>query len=133
MNSFHVVIRAQGIDPTAALAVSFEELAAALETLDRLYFEPDGSFVWTGGSAVDRWQIDGLVYDRAGRVQYVDLKASAPPDAVTSLAEAVDRILAALATPLASLAFDQVESGETQNAAEFRENLTAGSRDATGP
>ena len=73
-------------------AVSFEEAAERLERLARLYFEPDGSFVWVGSAADDRpaWQLDGVLYDRAGRLQYVELKGTCPPAAFAQLLRAVD-------------------------------------------
>ncbi|MCG8651951.1 MAG: hypothetical protein MI861_19075, partial [Pirellulales bacterium] len=51
---------------------TFEAAAERLEKLDSLYFEPDGSFVWVaeGGDQ----QIDGMLYDAAGRLQYVEIR-----------------------------------------------------------
>lgn len=62
----------------APFGVSFEEASEALATLPRMFVEPDGSFVWVGGSADSRWQIDGSLYDRDGRLLYVELKGSCP-------------------------------------------------------
>ena len=72
--------------------VSFEEAAERLGRLERLYFEPDGSFVWVGAASGDRsaWQLDGVLYDRAGRLQYVELKGTCPPDAFAELLRALD-------------------------------------------
>ena len=78
--------------PDAALggfAVTFEALEAAYSALPRMYFEPDGSFVWRSPADEASWQVDGMAYDRDGRVRYVELKGSCPPDR-----------LAALTTPL---------------------------------
>lgn len=99
----------------AALAVpfplSFEELAAELETWPRLYFEPDGSFVWTGKwSTADQtdtvepavavettetataargagreWQLNGQVFDREGKLLYVELRGACPTEEWTRL------------------------------------------------
>src|SRR5687768_7138218 len=69
----------QAIDIPAAtlaatqLACSFEEAVARMEALERMFVEPDGSLLWVGEDASQRWQVDGNVYDRAGRVQYVEL------------------------------------------------------------
>ena len=52
--------------------VSFEAAADALQELPKLYFEPDGSFVWAGPSH----QIFGMLYDAADRLQYVELRGS---------------------------------------------------------
>lgn len=77
----------------APFARSFEEVGRRLEQLERMFFEPDGSFVWTGVADGGRsWQIDGVLYDRAGRLLYVDLKGACPLSAWQEL-------LDALATP----------------------------------
>lgn len=65
---------------------SFEEALEQLDRLPRLLIEPDGSFVWTGEQASQRWQIDGMVYDRqliqegsaVNRVAWCDIKGSCP-------------------------------------------------------
>lgn len=125
MISFHVVIRAKASASGApvALPISFEELAAALERIDRCYFEPDGSFVWSGETPGGRWQLDGMLYDLAGQLQYVDLKAAAPRAALDKMAAVVEQLLAMLGTPLSMLAFDLVQAGRTVNVEEFREAL----------
>jgi hypothetical protein len=73
-SDLHVIVEAPD-----GFAVSFEQASSALDTLDRLFLEPDGSFVWTGETVADspeaapprRWQLDGEVYDRDGRLAYV--------------------------------------------------------------
>ena len=67
-------------DLQGSLGVSFEDAAESLSGLARLYFEPDGSFVWVGdeGRGGSSWQFDGVLYDRAGRLQYVELKGDGP-------------------------------------------------------
>lgn len=58
---------------------SFEEALAALERLPRFFIEPDGSFVWVGGrDDQSTWQLDGMLYDRHGRLLYLELKGSCP-------------------------------------------------------
>lgn len=57
-----------------AMTSRFDDVAAALATADRLYFEPDGSFVWAGPD----WQIDGMIYDRDCVLQYADIKGHCP-------------------------------------------------------
>jgi hypothetical protein len=59
---------------------TFEALAASLSKLERLYFEPDGSFVWSGNTQSGRWQMDGMIYDVAERVQRVEASGSLPLD-----------------------------------------------------
>lgn len=61
------------------LPISFEVAAGRLERLPRLFFEWDGSWVWSGhDDRQQRWQLDGMVYDAAGQVQYVDVKGCCP-------------------------------------------------------
>jgi len=57
---------------------TFEDVAEILSQIDRLYFEPDGSFVWVAPVGEPRWQLDGVVYDRDGCVLYVDVKGTCP-------------------------------------------------------
>lgn len=77
---------------------TFEEVGAALEALPRMYFEPDGSFVWVSADPTAPWQLDGLLYDRDGRVLHMDLKGTCLPDAF-------DRILATLGRPTSGMIF----------------------------
>ena len=70
--------------------VSFEEACDSLSALPRLFIEPDGSFVWV--SAVDvapPWQLDGLLFDRAGRLLYVEVKGNCPAVMFKQLVAAV--------------------------------------------
>jgi len=60
-------------------------VADSLAQLPRLYFEPDGSLVWSGQD----WQIDGMLYDRDGVVQYADLKGYAPHDRWSELCQRI--------------------------------------------
>ncbi|MFG0260802.1 MAG: hypothetical protein ACF788_00175 [Novipirellula sp. JB048] len=68
MKRFHVYL--YGADGNA-LRSSFEQAASRLERLPKLYFEADGSFVWCPAAAE---QVDGMLYDAHGRLQYVDLQ-----------------------------------------------------------
>ena len=84
-------------------SVTFEEAADKLAALPRMFVEPDGSFVWTGeavdaAGATSRWQVDGNLYDRAGRLLYVDLTGRCP-------ATQFDQLLAALDWPATPIAF----------------------------
>lgn len=74
------------------MAVSFEEVVDQLNRLPRMFVEPDGSFVWTGSEEVKMWQLDGCIYDRSGRVIYVDLAGRCP-------ASQFDRLLAVFGWP----------------------------------
>jgi hypothetical protein len=101
----------------AGFVVSFEAAAESLEKLDRLFIEPDGSFVWAG----EGWQVDGSLYDRDGRLQYVELKGALP-------VEAFDRLLAALGWPATPVVFQLVREGKTVDEAEFRAWLAESDR-----
>ncbi|MBS0207784.1 MAG: hypothetical protein JSS27_02420 [Planctomycetes bacterium] len=73
--------RALSIDPAALadpLPASFEGAFVALEQFERMFIEPDGSFVWRGESHGRPWQLDGVLYDRAGQLMHVELKGDAP-------------------------------------------------------
>lgn len=71
------------------LAVSFEQLAQQLESWPRLFFEPDGSFVWVGQADNGRrWQLEGYLYDHAGRLQFIELKGECPRAAVEQMLRA---------------------------------------------
>lgn len=111
-DAFHVVVAAAA---AGGFDVAFEEVAAALERIERLYFEPDGSFVWADGA----WQIDGLVCDRDGRVQYVELKGTAP-------AADVRRLLAMLGWPATAVTIQLVREGILMSAEAFLGRLGDG-------
>jgi hypothetical protein len=80
------------------LEVTFERAAEWLAKLERMYCEPDGSFVWVSSQGQPAWQVDGNLYDHAGRLLLVDLKGSCP-------AEEFDRLLAAFGWPQTALMF----------------------------
>ncbi len=69
MTPFHLYLYGPEKGP---IDTSFEAAAERLERLELLHFEPDGSFVWTRDSG--KQQIDGMLYDAAGRLQYVELQ-----------------------------------------------------------
>ncbi|HBJ35889.1 MAG TPA: hypothetical protein DDZ51_14295 [Planctomycetaceae bacterium] len=64
---FHVYIYGPDGGP---LASRFEDVSDRLSQVDRLHMELDGSFVWVGPN----WQLDGMIYDHADRIRYIDLK-----------------------------------------------------------
>ncbi|HEY2882060.1 MAG TPA: hypothetical protein VGJ15_06490 [Pirellulales bacterium] len=76
----------------AGFPISFEAALTALEKLPRMFAEPDGSFVWPSPAAELKWQVDGNLFDRDGRLLFVDLKGTCPT------AE-FDRLLAAFTWP----------------------------------
>ncbi len=71
------------------LRISFEAIADQLSAWPGMYFEMDGSFVWVSTERSEdgaaRWQLDGMIYDRAGTVQYVELKGRCDRNAWTKL------------------------------------------------
>ena len=83
--------------PLEPLDVSFEALVAKLAEFPRMFVELDGSFVWRGTMDDHVWQIDGLIHDQGGRVQYVEVKGTATWDAwiafTNLLAEQRDRLV----------------------------------------
>lgn len=70
------------------LAISFETAQQRLEELPKLYFEPDGSFVWSG---IDH-QVFGMLYDAAGRLQYVELRGRCSQSVWRSLVTCFTRV-----------------------------------------
>jgi hypothetical protein len=110
-----------GGDPAAAgpLAVTFEAAFESLESLPRLFIEPDGSFVWTGDTAHSaRWQVDGNLIDRGDVLAYVELKGTCPEEQFKAL-------LAALGWPEAKLSFQLPRRGAFLDEAAFRELATS--------
>lgn len=74
------------------MAIGFDDALERLAALERMYAEPDGSFVWTSPREGPWWQVDGNASEKAGRVLLVDLRGSCPP-------RAFDRLLAAFGWP----------------------------------
>jgi len=68
---------------------SFEQAAEQLQRLPRLFFEPDGSFVWVTEANGASWQLDGVLYDRNGFLQFVDVHGEFTRETIASLLEAV--------------------------------------------
>ncbi|MEX0679112.1 MAG: hypothetical protein WD063_18705 [Pirellulales bacterium] len=98
---------------TTALACSFEEARDRLGGLERMYSEADGSFVWTSPQGERAWQIDGNLYDRNGRLLFVDVKGTCPADQF-------DRLLQALGWPQTKLMFQLTREAAFLDEAEFR-------------
>lgn len=103
--------------PPAALgtpfAISFETASEALLALERMFLEPDGSFVWVSAAQERPWQLDGVLYDRAERLLYVDLKGACTP-------ANFDRLLEALGWPETPVMFQLVHEAVFLDEAEFR-------------
>lgn len=81
---------------TSRFDMSFEQAFEQLELLPQMFIELDGSFVWSGQQATGRWQIDGMLYDRDGRLQRVELAGHAPRHAWEQLLSIIGQPLDAL-------------------------------------
>lgn len=95
------------------LAVTFEQLAEVLEALDRMLFEPDGSFVWSGGEGASAWRVNGLLHDQGERLLYIELRG-------TMAQLQFDQMLAALRWPEQPLMFQLRQAGVFLSEDEFR-------------
>ena len=108
-----------------SMAAGFDDALADLAELERMYAEPDGSFVWTSSNDVEtgdgthaRWQIDGNAYERHGRVLVVETKGTCPVDVL-------DRFLAVWGWPEQPLAVQLVRAGVFVDEPTFRRHAAA--------
>jgi hypothetical protein len=109
-------ISVHGCEHSAAssLSVTFDDALAVLAALDRLFIEPDGSFVWRGTSPDgELWQVDGNLIDGGDRLAYVELKGCCPE-------KEFDSLLAAFDWPEARLVFQLQQRGVFVGKEEFR-------------
>jgi len=67
-------------EPGGTTGVGFDGALAALESLERAYTEPDGSFVWVGEGPAGRWQVDGNAWERSGEILSVDARGRCPTE-----------------------------------------------------
>jgi hypothetical protein len=94
--------------------ISFEEAAERLARLERMFVEPDGSFVWVSSADEPRWQVDGNLFDRNGRLLLVDLKGTCDE-------RQFDALLTALGWPETPLVFELVREAMFVDEATFRQ------------
>jgi hypothetical protein len=113
---FHVNVVAESRE--AGFASTWEDAATLLESLPRMIFEPDGSFVISGGVHESRWQVDGHLFDFAGRLHRIELHGSCPQ-------ESFDALLACVGWPRQSLVFELVREGMSVNEQVFRLRASA--------
>lgn len=106
------------------MAIGFDAAFERLSALDRMYAEPDGSFVWTSPREGLCWQVDGNAFERNGRVLLVDLKGTCP-------ATAFDALLAAFGWPEQPLMVQLVRPAVFLDVGTFRRH--AASRWTAGP
>ena len=78
-----------------------------------MMFEPDGSWIYTGGIRDSRWQIDGHLFDFEDRLHRVELHGECP-------LEAFDQLLRCFGWPEAELVFEQVIEGVQLDEQGFR-------------
>lgn len=100
----------------------FEVACQRLSVLERMYCEPDGSFVWASPQGDPAWQVDGNLYDRNERLLFVDLKGNCPR-------EQFDRLLTALAWPETKLMFQLTREAVFLDEDEFRRFAVAESNE----
>jgi len=100
------------------IAMPFDDAMQRLSALERMFVEPDGSFVWVSPREGPSWQVDGNAFERDGRVQLVDLKWSCPP-------EAFDRLLAAFGWPHEPIMMQLVRAAVLLDEETFRRHATA--------
>ena len=60
------------------MSCSWEEAFENMRGLERLFPEPDRSFMWVGFHGDREWQLNGMIYDRNDRIQWCELKGSCP-------------------------------------------------------
>ena len=114
MLRFHVLIQGSSANAVAPLTVAFDASLLALDSLPRMFIEPDGSFVWTGKEREgERWQVDGSLIDQGEVLAYVDLKGWCPEGEF-------DALLKAFGWPEAELLFQLPERGVFLDEAAFR-------------
>ena len=115
MFRFHASVHSGVGGKESALPVTFDEAMAGLQSVPRLFIEPDGSFVWAGATQNgEAWQVDGNLIDRGDALAYVELKGCCPE-------AQFDRLLATLGWPAAALAFQLPQRGVMLREATFRE------------
>lgn len=72
-------IRLYGRQPEATpqagvpLRISWELAFENLSQLPRMFAEPDGSFLWTGQSQGNSWQLEGTLFDDGQIVRRIEL------------------------------------------------------------
>lgn len=107
----------------APMAIGFDDAFERLAAIERMFAEPDGSFVWACSELAatpgqPRWQVDGNAFDRDGRVMLVDLKGRCP-------ASEFDRLLAAFGWPGQPVAMELVRPAVVLDEPTFRRHATA--------
>ncbi|QDT13189.1 hypothetical protein [Planctomycetes bacterium K23_9] len=97
MHQFHLYLYGPECGPIES---TFDAAAARLQAIEGLYFEPDGSFVYSQAAGQ---QIYGMLYDAANQLQYVELWGDCKRPVWTKIVQAVvgpvDHELAVMCLP----------------------------------
>ncbi len=104
---------------SSLFACDFETALDRLALLERMYCEPDGSFVWASPLGEPAWQVDGNLYDRQQRLSYVEVAGSCPP-------RQFDQLLASLGWPETALVFQLRQEAVLLDEREFRRYAATG-------
>jgi hypothetical protein len=98
--------------------LSFEQVFSALESIERMYIEPDGSFVWVSSASAEsdspQWQLDGNLFDRNGRLLLVDVKGCCTE-------QVLDRLLSAVGWPEIPVMFELAREAVFLDESAFRQ------------
>lgn len=108
------VVRASG--EGLRFACSFENVAAHFANFERMFLEPDGSFVWVLEENSVRQQLDGNLVDDGEKLLAVEIKANCD-------LWVFDRFLRALGWPAQSLLFQIVQLGVFVEEVDFRQHF----------
>ena len=76
-------------NPDSRLPLSFENFATIMANMPGMYFEMDGSFVWVDHQSAQPHQMDGMVYDRDDRIEYIEIKGPCSPQQWLTLCQAL--------------------------------------------
>ncbi|MEQ1828924.1 MAG: hypothetical protein ABL921_23380 [Pirellula sp.] len=75
--------------PGQAFSQSFDGLVQLFRNMHGMYVEMDGSFVWIDRETHPHSQMDGMVYDRNGLLEYVEVKGDFSQKQWWSLCQAI--------------------------------------------
>lgn len=104
----------------------FETTLDALGAWERMFVEPDGSFLWVSSHAEAPWQVDGNLYDRDELLLFVDVKGSCPR-------ERFDQLLEVLGWPATPLMFQLTQAAVYLAESEFRRYVSPSERPNKSP
>jgi hypothetical protein len=126
----HLLLKRQSAaENCVADGATFDQLAERLSAWPRLYFEPDGSFVWADEANGQAFQLDGQIHDGRSGVDSVELKGYAPASVFSAL-------LAALGWSDAAFVVLRLPGGELisrHEAERFLEPITPASAGTASP